>query len=174
MRLIHLAVLGCVLLPSFAGADSVEEFIGITPTEFSEGFNRAAQLYRLKPRMPIWPAKIGKFSAVVAPGITVSGTGVSQGDGMALIRVQCRTEKLCNEAIAAAALSAGPELDLQALTDFISQRLSGELEEHAYLEQADLEYMLAADKAKKLLDFTVRLAQESERTHPPADMPVTE
>lgn len=169
MRLIHLAVLGCVLLPSFAGADSVEEFIGITPTEFSEGFNRAAQLHRLKLRMPIWPAKIGKFSAAVAPGITVSGTGVSQGDGMSLIRVQCRTNKLCTEAIVATALSADPALDLQALTDFIGQRLSGELEENAYLEQADLEYMLAADKAKKLLDFTVRLALGNEEAASPEE-----
>lgn len=161
MQLMRLAVLGGLLLSAVVRADSEEVFIGMTPTEFSEGFNRAAQIHRLKPRLPIWPAKVGKVSATVAPGITVSGIGVAKGDGMSLIRVQCSSEKLCNEAIAAAALSADPELDLPALTDFISQRLAGTLEDNAYLEQAYLEYMLAVNKAKKQLDFTVRVTADN-------------
>jgi hypothetical protein len=133
-------------------------YIGMTPTEFTEGFNRAAQIYRLKLRMPIWPAKSGKFSAKIAPGITVSGVGADNGNMMDSVTVSCRTDDLCNEVIAAAALSADPELRMRDLTRFIQRRLSGELSDSAYMELAGLAYTLETSKAQ--IDFHIRPAPE--------------
>ena len=150
------ACLTVTLLLCSAGAfaDTESVFIGMTPTEFSEGFNRAAQILRLKPRMPLWPAKAGKFSANVAPGVTVSGVGVAKGDGLASIKVLCQGSDLCSEAIFAAALSADPEMEIRSLKDYLQRSMGGELQ-NTSMTLAGLEYTLIADKAKKSLIFTI-------------------
>lgn len=145
---------------TFAETESV--FIGMTPTEFSEGFNRAAQIYRLKPRMPLWPAKVGKFSANVAPGVTVSGVGVFHGDGLFSIKVQCQGSELCSEAIFAAALSADPEVALNSLKDYLQQSMNGELQ-NASIALAGLEYTLVANKTKKTLTFTIAVDPDDDQ-----------
>lgn len=158
------ALLAAGLLLGSAGAfaDTETVFIGMTPTEFSEGFNRAAQILRLKPRMPIWPAKSGKFSANVAPGIAVAGVGVDNGNMMRSIAVSCRADALCNEVIAAAALSADPELSMEELRLFIQRRLNGELADGVYFADAGLAYTIEANKAKKQLDFSIKAAPDDD------------
>lgn len=158
------ALLAAGLLLGSAGAfaDTETVSIGMTPTEFSEGFNRAAQILRLKPRMPLWPAKSGKYSASVAPGITVTGVGVDDGNMMRSIAVSCRADTLCNEVIAAAALSADPELSMEELRLFIQRRLNGELADGVYFADAGLAYSIEANKAKKQLDFRIKAAPDEE------------
>lgn len=153
---------GLLLSSAGAFADTESVFIGMTPTEFSEGFNRAAQILRLKPRMPIWPAKSGKFSANVAPGIAVAGVGVDNGNMMRSIAVSCRADALCNEVIAAAALSADPELSMEELLLFIQRRLNGELADGVYFADAGLAYTIEANKAKKQLDFSIKAAPDDD------------
>jgi len=148
----------CMALAFLAGSAGVradQTFIGMTPTEFTEGFNRAAQVYRLKPRLPQWPTKAGKFAATVAPGITVSGVGVSSGDGMSSITVSCKSDAQCSDAIFAAALSADPELEIASIKDYMQRTLNGELEDGAYMSQAGLAYTLVAKKAQKSLTLTI-------------------
>ncbi|WP_054074220.1 hypothetical protein [Comamonas testosteroni] len=137
-----------------ANADTETVFIAKTPTEFSEGFNRAAQVYRLKPRMPQWPAKNGKFNATVAPGITVQAVGVSQGDGLSSVKVTCRVEPQCSESIFAAALGIDSEVNMDALKRYM-QQVTREGLENSAISQAGLDYYLVADKAKKTLIFTI-------------------
>ena len=151
---------GLLLGSANAYAETYTEFIGMTPTEFSEGFNRAAQVLRLKPRMPIWPAKSGKFNANIAPGITVSGVGADNGNMMSSIAVICRADALCNEAIVASALSADPELSVRELQQFIDLRLEGELADGVYLELAGLAYTVETNKAKKQLEFRIKPSPE--------------
>lgn len=137
-----------------ANADTETVFIATTPTEFSEGFNRAAQVYRLKPRMPQWPAKNGKHTATVAPGITVQAVGVSQGDGLSSVKVICRAQAQCSESIFAAALGVDPQVNIDALKRYM-QQVTNEGLENSAISQAGIDYYLAADKAKKILTFTV-------------------
>lgn len=153
---------GLLLSSASAFADTESVFIGMTPTEFSEGFNRAAQIYRLKPRMPLWPAKAGKFSATVAPGVTVSSVGVSKGDGLASIKVLCQGGDQCSEVIFAAALSADPEMEVGSLKNYLQRSMSGELQ-NASMTLAGLEYTLIADKAKKSITFTIVVDPDGEQ-----------
>lgn len=155
-------VAGLLLSSAGAFADTELVFIGMTPTEFSEGFNRAAQIYRLKPRMPLWPAKPGKFSANVAPGVTVSGVGVSKGDGLASVKVQCQGSDQCSEAIFAAALSADPEMEVGSLKKYLQRSMSGELE-NASMTLAGLEYALVTNKAKKSIIFTITVDPDGDQ-----------
>ena len=160
MKLRTLAAGAVLAVSGLAAADEV--FIAMTPTEFSEGFNRAAQIYHLKPRMPVWPAKNGKLSATVSPGISVSAIGVQRGDGVDKIRVQCRTDDRCHDAILASAFSADPQINAQSLASFIERRFSGELPKEAVLTQADLVYAISVDKAKKIIDFTISVAPDED------------
>lgn len=157
-----LVAMGLLLASSGAFADTESVYIGMTPTEFSEGFNRAAQVLRLKPRMPRWPARSGNFSASIAPGITVTGVGVDGGNMMSSISVACRADTLCNEAIVAAALSADPELSVEELRTFIQHRLDGELAEGVYFADAGLAYTVQTYKTKAQLDFRIKAAPDSE------------
>jgi hypothetical protein len=156
-------ILGSVLMAlvsCHAWADEI--FIAMTPTEFSEGFNRAAQIYHLKVRMPLWAARNGKFSASVSPGITVSAVGVQRGDGVDKIRVQCKTDDRCHDAIIASAFSADPQINHNALATFINRRLSDELPKEAVMTQADLVYAVMVDKSKKTIDFTITVAPDED------------
>ncbi|VVD97687.1 hypothetical protein PCO31110_01974 [Pandoraea communis] len=157
-----LVAIGLLLASSVASADTESVYIGMTPTEFSEGFNRAAQVLRLKPRMPRWPARSGNLSASIAPGITVTGVGVDDGNMMSSIAVSCRSDAMCNEAIVAAALSADPELSVEELRTFIQRRLDGELAEGVYFADAGLAYTVQPNKKKAQLDFRIKAAPDSE------------
>lgn len=129
-------------------------FIAMTPTEFSEGFNRAAQLYRLKPRMPVWQSKAGKFSASVAPGVSVFGVGVERGDAVSSIVVRCQGGEQCSEAIFAAALSADPDLSVNSLKAYVAGSLNGEMDDMSITSEG-LEFMMVASKQKKTITFTI-------------------
>lgn len=147
--------LALAILAWTSAARADQAFISMTPTEFAEGFNRAAQVYRLKPRLPQWPAKAVRFAATVAPGVTVAGVGVASGDGMSSITVSCKSDAQCSDAIFAAALSADPELEIASIKDYMQRTMNGELEDGAYMSQAGLAYTLVAKKAQKSLMLTI-------------------
>lgn len=143
--------------PLSSWADMPQTFIGMSPTEFSEGFNHAAQIYRLKPRMPIWPAREGKFNARITPHVTISATGANQGLFIERIEVRCQRPDQCAEVIWCATFSADPEMspaEISVFQDYINQSMQGELKDAVFI-LAGLTYSLKADTKQKSIIFTI-------------------
>lgn len=139
--LMLLALMGAALT-----AAAVERvFIPLTPTEFSEGFNRASQVYKLKYRLPVWAAKAGKFSATLAPGITVAVVGIDQGDAIDRITVTCKLPEGCQQGLVAAALAVDPQMDLRAFASYVEKRFQGQLEGQS-MQQRGVYYFVDAGK----------------------------
>lgn len=150
-----LALLGVVL-----SASAVERvFIPLTPTEFSEGFNRASQIYKLKYRLPIWAAKAGKFSAVLAPGITVAVVGIDKGDAIDRITVTCKAVDGCQQGLIAAALAVDPEVDVKAFGSYMNKRFQGQLEGQS-MQQNGIYYFVDAGKKLGGIEMIIEASDE--------------
>lgn len=150
-----LALMGVTLT-----ASAVERvFIPLTPTEFSEGFNRVSQLYKLKYRLPIWAAKAGKFSANLAPGITVTVVGIDKGDAIDQITVTCKQPDGCQQGLVAAALAVDPEIDMKAFNSYVGKRLQGQLAGQS-MQQNGIYYFVESGKKLGGIEMIIEASEE--------------
>ncbi|PQA82751.1 hypothetical protein C5F52_14335 [Limnohabitans sp. TS-CS-82] len=151
-----------VLMCAAITASAVERvFIPLSPTEFSEGFNRAARFYKLKYRLPFWPAKTGKFSAIIAPGITVAVVGIDKGDAIDRITINCKVPDGCEQGIVAAALAVDPNIDMKAFGTYMAQRLQGQMEGQS-MQQNGIYYFVDAGKKAGGIEMIIEANDEND------------